>query len=132
MRELNKVFHLAIPCKNLDETKEFYEKLGSRMARRYEDRITFNFFGDQVVCHLHPEGVNPSPAMYPRHFGVTFVDRKEFDDTLRNASDEDLPFFQKPLVRFEGRPEEHLTFFLIDPSNNLLEFKWYPNISMIY
>jgi extradiol dioxygenase family protein len=28
--------------------------------------------------------------------------------------------------------EEHQTFFLVDPSNNLLEFKWYRDAHMMY
>jgi extradiol dioxygenase family protein len=67
MRDINKVFHLAIPCKDLDERAEFYGKLGCKLARRYPDRVTFNFFGDQVVCHLSPESVEALPKMYPRH-----------------------------------------------------------------
>ena len=47
MRDSENVFHLAIPCKDLDETQDFYvEKLGCKLARRYADRVTLNFFGD--------------------------------------------------------------------------------------
>lgn len=132
LRDQNKVFHLAIPCKELDETVDFYEKLGCKLARKYDDRVTFNFFGDQVVCHLSPSGIDPNPKMYPRHFGITFVEKDEFNQTLEFAIKRDLPFFQKPMTRFEGKQEEHITFFLIDPANNLLEFKYYHDIGMVY
>ena len=83
MRDINNVFHLAIPCRDLDETYEYYiEKLGCKLARRYEDRITMDFFGDQLVCHKYPEKVETKPEMYPRHFGITFYDKKEFDNLL--------------------------------------------------
>lgn len=132
MRDINKVFHLAIPCKDLDETVEFYEKLGCQLARRYHDRVTFNFFGDQVVCHLNPEKIDSHPKMYPRHFGITFLSKDEYVQTLEFAIKQNLPFFQKPMIRFEGKQEEHMTFFLIDPANNLLEFKYYDDNSMAY
>lgn len=132
MRSTNKIFHLAIPCKELDETVDFYEKLGCKLARRYHDRVTFNFFGDQVVCHLDPDGVDESPKMYPRHYGITFIDRSEFDKVLEYAIEKELPFFQELMVRFKGRREEHVTFFLIDPANNLLEFKYYHDLEMVY
>ncbi|WP_243357431.1 VOC family protein [Bacillus litorisediminis] len=132
MRHANKVFHLAIPCKDLDETAAFYAKLGCQLARRYDDRVTFNFFGDQIVCHLSPDEIDEEPKMYPRHFGITFLEKKEYDNTLEYAIRHNLPFFNEPMVRFEGRREEHLTFFLIDPSNNLLEFKYYHDESMVY
>ncbi|MFC4403645.1 VOC family protein [Gracilibacillus xinjiangensis] len=132
MRKTNKVFHLAIPCKDLEETADFYKKLGCQLARRYDDRVTFDFFGDQVVCHLSPEDVDEKPKMYPRHYGITFLDKEEYDKTLEYAVKEELPFFHEPMVRFKGRQEEHMTFFLIDPANNLLEFKYYHDPFMVY
>ncbi|MCY0900650.1 MAG: glyoxalase [Firmicutes bacterium] len=133
MRDSRNVFHLAIPCKDLDETQAFYvAQLGCKLARRYPDRITLDFFGDQLVCHLDPDGIDLHPKMYPRHFGVTFRERSEYDNLLKLATQRKLPFFQEPTVRFEGRIEEHLTFFLIDPSNNLLEFKYYHDDRMMY
>lgn len=57
------IFHLAIPCRDLDEAKEFYVgQLGCRLARRYDDRITLEFFGDQVVCHLSPQDIDSEPT----------------------------------------------------------------------
>ncbi|HEX6594868.1 MAG TPA: VOC family protein [Bacillota bacterium] len=132
MRETNKIFHLAIPCKELDETVDFYEKMGCKLARRYDDRVTFDFFGDQLVCHLSPGHIDAEPSMYPRHFGITFLDKEEYEQTLAFATEQNLPFFNKPMVRFKGKREEHLTFFLIDPANNLLEFKYYYDAEMAY
>jgi extradiol dioxygenase family protein len=133
MRDPENVFHLAIPCKDLDETQEFYvNKLGCELARRYADRVTLNFFGDQVVCHLDPDKVDPSPQMYPRHFGVTFKRKEEFDALLELAKEREIEFFQNLTVRFAGKVEEHFTFFLKDPSNNLLEFKFYKDSKMMY
>ena len=54
------------------------EKLGCYLARRYDDRITLDFFGDQLVCHLSDETVE-APSLYPRHFGITFRRREDFD-----------------------------------------------------
>jgi extradiol dioxygenase family protein len=133
MRNPENVFHLAIPTHDLDAAARYYgEQLGCRIARRYEDRITLDFFGDQVVCHLCPEGVDPAPKMYPRHFGITFRQRSEFDALLERARKHEVPFFKEPFVRFAGRREEHATFFLMDPSNNLLEFKHYADPEMMY
>lgn len=134
MRDSNNVFHLAIPCTDLNAAYDFYvTKLGCKLARRYADRITLDFFGDQVVCHLSSEDkIDPAPTMYPRHFGVTFKERKEFDALLRLARTRELPFFHEPMTRFDGLIEEHQTFMLIDPSNNLLEFKYYLDPRMMY
>jgi extradiol dioxygenase family protein len=128
-----RVFHLAIPCRDLDETVRFYvDGLGCRLARRREDRVNFDFFGDQVVCHLAPDGIDPEPEMYPRHFGMTFLEEEDFRDVLDRARRLQLPFFREPFVRFPGEPAEHETFFLRDPSNNLLEFKLYRDPAYVY
>jgi len=134
MRESRDVFHLAIPAGDLDEAVEFYVgKLGCHLARRYDDRITLDFFGDQVVCHLSgPEFTEPQPSLYPRHFGVTFRDREDFDRVLFLATQRDVPFFATVQPRFKDTVEEHLTFVLRDPSNNLIEFKHYGDPRMMY
>ena len=73
MRDPDNVFHLAIPSHDLDLAYHFFvELLGCRLARRYNDRITLELFGDQVVCHLDPDFIPEEPKMYPRHFGITF------------------------------------------------------------
>ncbi len=133
MRSTQRVFHLAIPCANLQDAKKFYQDgLGCVIAREYDDRITVNFFGDQVVCHLAPGQVVEEPKIYPRHFGITFRDKDEYDALLKHARDHSLEFFREPFCRFSGKVEEHYTFFLKDPSNNLLEFKYYIDDGMIY
>jgi extradiol dioxygenase family protein len=133
MRDTNNVFHLAIPSHDLDLACHFFvELLGCRLARRYSDRITLDFFGDQVVCHLDPGFVPEEPKMYPRHFGITFREKDDFDTFYEEVKEKDLPFFKDLFVRFSGKQEEHHTFFLCDPSNNLLEFKWYHDPEMMY
>ena len=82
MRDAGDVFHLAIPARDLDEAQDFYvARLGCHLARRYDDRITLDFFGDQVVCHLSDK-IEAEPELYPRHFGVTFRRREDFDAVL--------------------------------------------------
>lgn len=133
MRTTHDAFHLAIPARDLDEAVEFYVgRLGCKLARRYPDRITLDFFGDQVVCHLSP-GYDPGPPqLYPRHFGVTFAAAADFDALLRLADLRKVDVFAPVSVRFEGMVEEHRTVVLVDPSGNLLEFKHYRDPRMMY
>ena len=132
MRDAADVFHLAIPARDLDEAQYFYvTQLGCHLARRYDDRITLDFFGDQVVCHLSSQ-IDEQLDLYPRHFGVTFRNRVDFDNVLLCAETRDIPFFQECQPRFDGLVEEHLTFVLKDPSGNLLEFKHYRDPRMMY
>jgi uncharacterized protein len=135
MRTQDDVFHLAIPVHDLDEAQRFYvDLLGCKLARRYPDRITLDFFGDQLVCHLSESDEVPIPpaSLYPRHFGVTFRRAAEFGALHELAVLRKIPFYAPLARRFEGRVEVHQTFALIDPSGNLLEFKHYDDPRMMY
>lgn len=134
MRTTEDVFHLAIPAFDLAETEQFYVGgLGCKLARRYPDRITLDFFGDQVVCHLSERDGEVLPAsLYPRHFGITFRAERDFIAVHQLATLRKLPFFHEMSTRFEGRAEVHRTFVLSDPSGNLIEFKHYSDPRMMY
>jgi uncharacterized protein len=135
MRECRDVFHLAIPAYNLADTEGFYVgQLGCKLARRYSDRITVDFFGDQLVCHLSdpPEGTTGALGLYPRHFGVTFREAADFDAVHRLCLQRKIDLFSDMRNRFEGMVEVHRTFVLRDPSDNLIEFKHYADHRMMY
>jgi uncharacterized protein len=135
MREGRDVFHLAIPVNDLDEAEAFYVgALGCKLARRYADRITLDFFGDQVVCHLSdvPRPRAAALSLYPRHFGVTFREARDFDALYELCLQRKIEFFADVSTRFEGLVEVHRTFVLRDPSDNLVEFKHYTDPRMMY
>jgi extradiol dioxygenase family protein len=135
MRTSCDVFHLAIPVHDLDTAQHFYVSLlGCKLAGRYPDRITLDFFGDQLVCHLTETGPPASQplSLYPRHFGVTFRDPADFEALYHCAVLRKIPFFLDTSTRFEAMAEEHRTFVLLDPSGNLLEFKHYRDPRMMY
>jgi uncharacterized protein len=132
MREPRDVFHLAIPALDLHGAEDFYVRgLGCHLARRYDDRITLDFFGDQLVCH-RSSAIDADPEMYPRHFGITFRERADFDAVHALAQQRELTFFHELGRRFDSMVEAHHTFVLRDPSNNLVEFKHYDDHRMMY
>jgi len=134
------VFHVAIATHDKDLAKSFYQDaLGAMVAREYDDRVTFNLFDHQLVCHvdetLDPkslEGVNPLKTPYPRHFGMTFLLESEFREVHRRLEDANIPYLQNIRSRFRELPESHLTFFAADPSHNVIEFKWYSDSKYVY
>ena len=137
MREARDFFHLAVPAYDLDATVTFYvATLGCKLARRYDDRVTIDFFGDQLVCHLSPEPASMPPMselpMYPRHFGVTFREAADFDAVYDLCRQRDVPLYSDVSERFEGRVEVHRTFVACDPAQNLIEFKHYADARMMY
>lgn len=131
--------HFAIPTHDKDQAKYFYAGLlGGRVAREYDDRVTFEIFDHQLVCHLSldcepvPEDSNPLKNAYPRHFGMTFLDRKRITQLHDSLSAADWPHLQTMVTRFPDLPERHLSFFVADPTHNVVEFKWYENPALAY
>ncbi len=127
------IFHLAIPTHDLDAAASFYGNvLGARQARRYDDRVTFEFHSDQLVCHLAPGEIEPELKLYPRHFGITFTDGEEFDACYARCRESGWPLFLDLFVRFGDLPERHRSFCIADPSNNVIEFKHYDEDRFVY
>lgn len=126
-------FHLSIPVKDIDSTKEFYvQGLGCGSGRQSSVAITLNFHGHQIVAHVTEDLGLPQKSIYPRHFGLICRTEEEWNELRNRAQLNSLIFFREPRRRFSGTPLEHLTFFLEDPSHNLLEFKYYLNPNAIF
>lgn len=133
MRKQDRIFHLAIPCNDLQTTKDFYCQFDEcSVAREYDDRVTFNFFGDQLVCHICPNHNSDQLSLYPRHFGITFLKEEGWQLVLDQVVRFKIKIFEAPFSRFEGKPEAHKSFVIVDPSNNLIEFKYYFEPRMAY
>ena len=127
------IFHLSIPVRDIESTKEFYASgLGCRIGRQSAVAITLDFHGHQIVAHVTNVLEKPQPSIYPRHFGLVCQSEEEWSAWQNRAKNNRLEFFREPRRRFPGTPLEHLTFFLKDPSHNLLEFKYYFNPTAIF
>ena len=94
--------------------------------------ITLGLAGHQLVGHLVADQPVPQQGIYPRHFGLIFLSLQDWKELADRAKAKGLPFYQQPRVRFPGTRLEHHTFFLEDPSRNLLEFKHYTHESAIF
>jgi hypothetical protein len=84
------------------------------------------------VAHLTTKSLPRQQGIYPHHFGLTFLSKNSWQQFLERAQTQKLSFYQQPRVRFPGTRIEHHTFFLEDPSGNLLEFKHYTHESAIF
>ena len=127
------LFHLAFPAHDIEAAKRFYvEGLGCALGRESSQAVTFGLAGHQLVAHLADEGQDAQKGIYPRHFGLVFLSKSQWQELADRAKAKGLQFFQQPRVRFPGTRIEHHTFFLQDPSQNLLEFKHYTHESAIF
>ena len=129
----NSLFHLAFPVTNIEATKQFYvANLGCTLGRESQHAVTLGLAGHQLVGHLTPDQPLKQQGIYPRHFGLIFLSQTEWQALADRARSKGLTFYQQPRVRFPGTRIEHRTFFLEDPSHNLLEFKHYTYESAIF
>ncbi|MCV9386849.1 VOC family protein [Reichenbachiella ulvae] len=131
-------FHLAIPVKELEETRTFYNTtLNCSEGRSSDHWVDLDFYGHQLVLHIsdqaQAENHNPvdGHAVPIPHFGVvlTMEDWKELADRLKKAA---IEFIIEPYIRFEGEPGEQATMFFRDPSGNALEFKAFNNLDSLF
>lgn len=130
---MSTLFHLSFPVENIAQTKQFYiEGLGCTAGREGKGSLILNLSGHQLVAHVVADPAGKQKGIYPRHFGITFETEKEWEDFLANAQSQKLPFYQQPKHRFKGERIEHRTFFLEDPFQNLLEFKYYRYPSAVF
>lgn len=125
--------HLAIPSRDLNESKEFYEKLGCEIGRCTEDSVIVNFFGTQLVLHKSLD-YDRMVTMYPRHYGLVLDSKDAYYalHVIHEGHKKSSFVHQEMFTRGEGLFHEHKTFFLLDPSNNLIEFKAYKNSKSIF
>ena len=127
------LFHVAFPVTSLEETRRFYvDGLGCVLGRESSTALTLGLAGHQLVAHLVKTPEPPQKGVYPRHFGLIFTLEKDWQALADRSKEQGLVFYQHPRRRFPGTVIEHSTFFLEDPSKNLLEFKHYANESAIF
>ena len=132
-------FHLAFPVIDLESTRKFYtEVLGCTLGRESNKWIDFNLFGHQIVAHFSPDECIRTNAnkvdgdMVPsRHFGV-ILSWDRWKGLCKKIKKQKLIFMIEPKIRFKNLKGEQGTFFIQDPSDNVLEFKSFKNDFMVF
>ncbi|ARG98495.1 VOC family protein [Legionella micdadei] len=130
---MNTLFHLAFPIHDFDLAKHFYlELLGCNLGRESEHALIIQLGNHQIVAHKINEPLPIQQGIYPRHFGLIFLEKTEFEAFVERLIDKQVQFEIPLKTRFPNSKIEHQSFFLKDPSNNLLEFKYYTYPSAIF
>lgn len=122
-------FHLALPCEDINNTKEFYvETLGMTLGRHSDKWIDVNLFDNQLTFtesgafdfkfknYKFDENILPS-----FHFGIIV----EIDTwgTLYNKLLQNNQNVTTKNTFMENKIGEHLSFFIKDPNGYMIEFK---------
>lgn len=136
-------FHLAIPVRDIEESRLFYSQLlGCEEGRSSAHWVDFNLFGHQFVCHLnanlgrqgkvslHYNAVDKHQVPVP-HFGVV-LEMDQWQALADKLTAADIEFVVKPCLRFEGEVGEQATLFFLDPSGNALEFKAFKDMGQLF
>ncbi len=123
------MFHLSLPCRDVEETKIFYlNNLQADLGRNTNNWVDINLFGNQITFtksgdfnfefnnYRLEENILPS-----FHFGV-IVDVEKFGElySILLKKEENLSIkntFMKDKIG------EHLSFFVKDPNGYMIEFK---------
>lgn len=132
-------FHLAIPVKDLAESRAFYGVLlGCAEGRSAEKWVDYNFFGHQLSVHLKPEETGSAEAnvvdgkyVPVRHFGA-ILEWNQWHALADKLTKRGTQFIIEPYIRFKGEIGEQATMFFLDPSGNALEFKSFKDMSQIF
>ena len=132
-------FHYAFKVKDIDTTRKFYvDILGCEEGRSTESWIDFNFFGNQLSAHISNDIPQPDycgkvdgVSVPIPHFGC-ILELGEFQLIQSKLEKENINFIIKPQKRYEGQPGEQLTMFVLDYSENPLEFKTFINSEEVF
>jgi len=131
-------FHLAFPVADLDQARAFYVGvLGCREGRSCERWVDFEFFGHQLSAHLADEIADTASnevdgdQVPVRHFGA-ILDWCDWEAMAERLEVAGVEFMIRPRIRFEGEPGEQGTFFVRDPSQNVIELKSFRDDGQVF
>ena len=136
---MNTTFHLAFKVKEIESTIKFYnEILGCKIGRKTKNWIDFDFFGHQLSAHVSD---NIQPLDYCGkvenlkvpipHFGC-ILETKDFNIIKERFEKNKIEFIVKPYTRYKNEVGEQQTMFVLDFSNNPIEFKSFQNKEAVF
>lgn len=130
---MNLAFHLALPCKNIEETRTFYKDvLGAAVGRQTEKWVDIDLFSNQLTFTKAGDfnfsfknyklGTHVLPSF---HYGVIVpMDLwKELYDKLNQSNQE----VTTEVNFMKDKKGEHFSFFIKDPNGFTIEFKSFKN-----
>lgn len=132
------VFHLALPCDDINSVKEFYiEKLGATKGRGTDTWIDINLYGNQLTFtnagsfNFDFKNYRLSGQVLPSfHFGV-IVDAETWGKIYTKLFSMEMEVTTE-VTFLEDKAGEHISFFVTDPNGYKVEFKSFKNEKEIF
>lgn len=127
-------FHYAFKVTDIESTRNFYvDILECQEGRSTENWIDFDFFGNQLSAHISkniPEldycGLVDGIQVPIPHFGCVLIP-EQFKRIEEKLVKNNVTFLIKPQTRYPNQRGEQRTMFVLDFSNNPIEFKAFKN-----
>ncbi|WP_308990950.1 bleomycin resistance protein [Mariniflexile litorale] len=131
-------FHMSLPCLSIKSIENFYVgNIGASSGRKTQSWIDIDLFGNQITFikaekfSFHsPNYVFEGKILPSFHFGV-IVDLKDWEQVYSKFKQQKLDLVTQATF-LEGKIGEHVSFFIKDPNDYMLEFKSFKNSMSIF
>ncbi|MBU2927738.1 VOC family protein [Winogradskyella psychrotolerans] len=122
-------FHMSLPCLDVDDTSDFYVKnIGASLGRTGDYWLDIDLFGHQLTFiqvekfnFNSPNYVFEGKLLPSFHFGV-IVNEKQWQELYTKLNNLKLKVVTQATF-LKDKSGEHLSFFIKDPNDYMLEFK---------
>lgn len=131
-------FHLALPCRDLGETRNFYnDVILAKLGRHAENWLDVDLFGNQLTFtqsgtfNFDFKNYRLDNQILPSfHFGA-IVPIGIWEELHARISELGLEFTQGATF-LKDRLGEHISFFVKDPNGYMVEFKSFRDAKEVF
>ncbi|CAH8282167.1 hypothetical protein EV196_1053 [Mariniflexile fucanivorans] len=131
-------FHMSLPCLSIKSTENFYvENMGASLGRKTQSWVDINLFGNQITFikaekfnFNSPNYVFEGKILPSFHFGV-IVELKDWERIYETCKQQKLDLVTDSKF-LEGKTGEHVSFFVKDPNDYMVEFKSFKNSESVF
>lgn len=123
------LFHLALPCNDVEQTRDFYKNhLMAKVGREAAHWVDIDLFGHQITFSKvgsfdfnYPQYRFENSVLPSFHFGV-IIGIDQWQEVYKRLKQQKLDITTE--VEFlTDKPGEHISFFVKDPNGYSIEFK---------
>ena len=135
---MNANFHLSLPCKDIEKTREFYsEIIKTKVGRSANSWIDIDLYGNQITFtqsgsfNFEYKNYRLGEQILPSfHFGI-IINIENFGTIYGRLLQLDIGITSKTTFMKENIGE-HLSFFVKDPNDYMIEFKCFKNTNEVF
>ena len=120
--QVTKIDHLVLTVLDIEQTKDFYQRVLGMKAVFFGDGRVALRFGEQKI-NLHRAGSEIEPkATYPLpgSADICFITETELKEAMQHVENQGVEIIEGPVTR-TGANGSLLSFYFRDPSGNLVE-----------